>query len=71
MAKLTARVRKNLPPTRFGMPAVKGRPGKYPVEDKAHARAAKSRASEMAHKGKISVATKQKIDAKADAELKK
>jgi hypothetical protein len=39
---------------------------KYPMPDKSHARNAKSRASEMEHKGKLSPASKSRIDAKAD-----
>lgn len=71
MAKLTAAQRKRVPPTRFGMPPAKGRPGKYPMPDKSHAGNAKARASEMEHKGKISKSTEAKIDAKANKVLKK
>jgi hypothetical protein len=43
----------------------------YPVEDKAHARNAKARASQAANAGRISKAEARKIDKKADAVLKK
>ena len=44
---------------------------KYPMEDKAHAKNAKARASEMENKGKLSSAMKSKIDAKANKVLGK
>lgn len=44
---------------------------KYPMPDANHARAAKSRASEMEHKGRISKSTEAKIDRKADRVLGK
>ena len=62
MAKLTSKSRNKLPKSDFGLPGEK----KYPMPDKSHARNAKSRASEMEHKGKLSPASKAKIDAKAD-----
>lgn len=65
MAKLTAKARNKLPKSDFGIPAS----NKYPMPDKAHAKNAKARASEMAHKGKISPSTKSKIDAKANSIL--
>jgi hypothetical protein len=43
----------------------------YPVNDKAHAANAKSRASQMVKKGKLSAASKEKIDAKANRVLDK
>lgn len=67
MAKLTAAKRKKIPKKEFGMPGER----KYPMPDKAHARNAKARASEMEHKGKISKSTEAKIDAKADRVLGK
>jgi len=67
MAKLDAKERKKIPKKEFGLPGEK----KYPMEDKAHARNAKARASEMEHKGKLSPASKAKIDAKADKVLGK
>lgn len=67
MAKLTAAKRKKIPKKEFGLPGEK----KYPMPDKSHARNAKSRASEMEHKGKLSSSAKSKIDAKADRILGK
>lgn len=64
MAKLTAKKRNSLPKSEFAGP---GR--SYPVNDKAHASAAKSRASEMQNKGKISKGQEAKIDAKANKVL--
>lgn len=60
MAKLTTKARKALPSSSFAGP---GR--SYPVEDKAHARNAKARASQFA-----SPALKAKVDAKANKVLK-
>lgn len=67
MAKLTSAKRKRIPKNEFALPGVE----KYPVEDKSHARNAKARASEMEHKGKISLSTENKIDAKANKVLGK
>jgi hypothetical protein len=61
MAKLTAKTRKAIPTSKFAGP---GR--SYPIEDKAHARNAKVRASQFA-----SPALKARIDAKADRVLGK
>jgi hypothetical protein len=66
MAKLSTKQRNALPKSDFAGPD-----RSYPVNDKAHARNAKSRASEMEHKGKLSPASKSKIDAKADRILDK
>ena len=67
MTKLTAKSRKALPKKDFAEPSKR----KFPVEDKAHARDAKARASEMERKGKLSTSAEKKIDAKADAKLGK
>ena len=67
MAKLDAKKRKKISKKEFGLPEER----KYPMEDKAHARNAKARASEMEHKGKLSKASEEKIDAKADRVLGK
>ncbi len=61
MAKLTTKERKKLPAKDFAGPK-----RSYPVEDKAHARAAKSRAAQFA-----SPALRAKIDAKANRVLGK
>jgi len=67
MAKLTAKTRNKIPKKEFGLPGER----KYPIEDKSHARNAKSRASEMENKGKLSPSSKAKIDAKANRVLGK
>lgn len=41
----------------------------YPVFDKSHAENAKSRATQMVNKGKLSPASKAKIDTKANKVL--
>jgi len=66
MATLTTARRKNLPSSDFALP---GR--RYPVEDKAHARDAKARASQAANAGRLSATEKAKVDRKADAVLQK
>lgn len=67
MADLTTKARKRIPKKEFGLPGER----KYPVEDKAHARNAKARASQMVKKGKLSTSSQAKIDAKADKVLGK
>lgn len=67
MAKMRAKQRNKLPSSEFGLPGVR----KYPVNDKAHARAAKAYASKEEHQGKLSPSQKAKIDRKADAKLGK
>jgi hypothetical protein len=67
MAKLDARARKRLPSSDFAEPNKRA----YPVEDKAHARNAKARASQAANAGRISKSEERRIDKKADAVLKK
>jgi hypothetical protein len=66
MTKLTTAARKKIPASKFALPG-----GRYPVEDKAHARDAKARASQQLHKGNLSAADKAKVDRKADAVLGK
>lgn len=61
MAKLSTKERKSLPASKFAGPD-----RSYPVPDSSHARNAKSRASEMANKGRISGAAEKSIDKKAD-----
>ena len=67
MAKLNKKTRDSLPAKDFAEPAQRA----YPVEDKAHARNAKARASQAEHAGRMSKAEEAKIDKKADAVLKK
>jgi hypothetical protein len=66
MSKLTTKERNKLPDSAFAGP---GRT--YPIQDKAHARAAKSRDSGAVNAGRMSKAEKAKIDRKADAKLDK
>lgn len=54
MAKLTAAARKKIKPSKFGIKPKDGKPGKYPMPDKSHARNAEARASEEVAKGKLS-----------------
>ncbi len=72
---LTAAQRKKVPKSEQGLPKKKGPQGgapkgNYPMPDKAHARNAKARTSEMYNKGKLSKSQKDKIDAKANKILK-
>lgn len=64
---MKAATRNALPSSEFALPGSR----KYPVNDPGHAVAAKSRASEMEHKGVISASTEEKIDAKANRVLGK
>jgi hypothetical protein len=66
MGKLTTEARKKLPKSAFALPG-----GRYPVEDKAHARDAKARASQGYNSGHLTSAEKAKVDRKADAVLAK
>jgi hypothetical protein len=66
MAKLTAATRKKIPDSKFALPGER----KFPVQDKSHAANAKARATQMVAKGKLSPASKSKIDAKANKVLK-
>ena len=67
MAKLTAAKRKALPKSDFGLPGRKA----YPMPDKAHAVAAKARATQQVKKGNLSASSKSKIDAKANKIIKR
>ena len=67
MAELDTKSRKRLPKSKFAEPDKR----KYPIEDKAHARNAKARASQATKAGRMSKAEERKIDKKADAVLKK
>lgn len=64
MATLTAAKRHKMPKGQFALPGER-----FPVNDKEHARLAKSGASRALHVGNISAAQKARIDAKADAML--
>lgn len=67
MSKLTAKRRNALPEGKFGI----SRERKYPVNDRSHAIAAKSRASQQFNAGNLSASQKQTIDKKANAILNK
>ncbi|MGA9868401.1 MAG: hypothetical protein WBQ75_18400 [Acetobacteraceae bacterium] len=67
MAELDTDERKKLPAKDFAEPKRRA----YPIEDKAHARNAKARASQAVKAGRMSQAEERKIDKKADAVLKK
>jgi hypothetical protein len=62
MAKLKSSARNKLSDSTFGLPGQR----KYPMPDKSHAVNAKARATQMVSKGKLSSASKSKIDAKAN-----
>jgi hypothetical protein len=66
MATLTTKARAKLPAADFAGPK-----RSYPVEDKGHAAAAKSRASAAENAGRISREVEKRIDAKADRVLGK
>ena len=67
MAELRAKTRNKLPAKDFAEPKQR----KYPIEDKAHARNAKARASQAVKAGRMSKTEEKKIDRKADKVLKK
>ena len=67
MAELDARHRNKLPKSQFAEPEKRA----YPIEDKAHARNAKARASQAQHAGRMSKAEERRIDRKADKVLGK
>jgi hypothetical protein len=67
MTKLKASQRNKLKSSTFGLPGER----KYPMNDKAHARNAKARASQQVKKGNLSSAEKGTIDRKADCILGK
>jgi hypothetical protein len=67
MGVLDSKERRHLPKTAFGLPGAR----KYPMPDKSHAENAKARATQMVNAGKLSKADEKKIDAKADAIIKK
>jgi len=67
MAKLDTKAREKLPAKMFAEPEKRA----YPIEDKAHARNAKARASQAVKAGRMSKTEEGKIDRKADEVLKK
>lgn len=71
MAKLTAKARKNINPSKFALRGKNGKPGKYPIENKAHAANAKARATQQVAKGHLTPAQASEIKHKADMVLGK
>lgn len=65
MAVLTGPQRGKLPLNDFGMPAKRA----YPVTDRAHAVAAKARATQQYERGNLSSQARTAINAKANAVL--
>lgn len=66
MTVLTAKARSKMPGSTFALP---GR--RFPINDKVHARVAKSYASRMVKRGQLSSSQKSTIDAKANRMLGK
>ncbi len=67
MSKLNAEERKKIPEEKFAEPEKRA----YPIENKAHARTAKARASQAVKAGRMSKADEGRIDKKADRALGK
>jgi hypothetical protein len=67
MARLDEKARDKLPAKAFAEPEKRA----YPIEDKAHARNAKARASQAVKAGRMSKAEEARIDRKADAVINK
>jgi hypothetical protein len=67
MAKLDAADRKKIPSSKFAEPGKRA----YPIENKAHARNAKARASQAVKAGRMSKAEEARIDKRADSVLGK
>ena len=66
MARLDTDKRNKLPAGKFAEPDKRA----YPIEDKAHARNAKARASQQVKAGRMGKTEQAKIDRKADVVLK-
>ena len=67
MADLKSEKRSKLPDSDFAEPGKRA----YPIEDKAHARNAKARASQAVKAGRMSKAEQGRIDRRADDVLDK
>ncbi|HEY4028833.1 MAG TPA: hypothetical protein VGM25_00690 [Caulobacteraceae bacterium] len=67
MVELKSKTRNKLPAKDFAEPDKRA----YPVEDKAHARNAKARASQAVKAGRMSKSEEAKIDKKADSVIHK
>ena len=66
MTKLSTSGRDKLPKEKFAEPGKRA----YPIEDAAHAKNAKARASQAVKAGRMSEAEKGKIDEKADSVIR-
>ena len=72
MAELSPKKRAKIPTKDFGLPEkartaeAKKDTGNYPMPDKAHARAAKGRATQQQKAGNLTKAEKERIHRKAD-----
>ena len=67
MAKLSETARDKLPASKFAEPDTRA----YPIEDAAHAKNAKARASQAVKAGRMSKVEESKIDKKADTVIKR
>lgn len=67
MTKLSEADREKLPASKFAEPEKRA----YPIEDAAHAKNAKARASQAANAGRMSQAEARRIDERADAVIDK
>ena len=67
MTKLSEPARDKLPASKFAEPDKRA----YPIEDAAHAKNAKARASQAVKAGRMSKAEKSRIEKKADRVIKK
>ncbi len=67
MTKLSEADREKLPASKFAEPEKRA----YPIEDAAHAKNAKARASQAANAGRMSQAEEHKIEKRADAVIDK
>lgn len=66
MTKLSESERDKMPASNFAEPEKRA----YPIEDAAHAKNAKARASQAVKAGRMSKAEEGKIDKKADTVIK-
>lgn len=66
-SRITAKKRKSLPKSSFGLPGRRG----YPVDTRKRAANAKGRAKQQLNKGKLSRSSYNKIVAKANRKLGK
>lgn len=66
MAVLTAKQRKKMPASQYGIPPKGGKPGRYPINDKVHAR----KALQLINTGhNVTAADKRRIRSLASKEL--